>query len=292
MIIVDLNQVMLSNLLMQLGNHTNAQIEENMVRHMILNSLRSYKVKFGAEFGELVIACDNTNYWRRKLFPYYKANRKKAQEASDLDWRAIFECLNKIRAELKEFFPYRVIDIESAEADDIIGTLASHYGYTSDDGLAMMTSPDKILILSGDKDFIQLHKYENVSQYDPVRKKWITHKDPEQYLKEHILKGDAGDGVPNILSSDNCFVVGDRQRPLTAKKMEHYLKLTPSEMETMVARNYHRNKQLIDLTETPPELREKIMESYLSQKDKDRSKLMNYFIANKLRNLTEHIGEF
>jgi hypothetical protein len=275
---------MLSNLLMQLGNHTNAQIEENMVRHMILNSLRSYRVKFGQKYGELVIACDNTNYWRRKMFPYYKANRKKSQEASDLDWRAIFECLNKIRAELKEFFPYRVVDIESAEADDIIGTLVTSMSFRSD--------CSEVLILSGDKDFIQLHKYGNVKQYDPVRKKWITHDNPEQYLKEHILKGDAGDGVPIILSSDNCFVVGERQRPLTAKKMEHYLKLTPSEMETAIARNYMRNKQLIDLDETPEEIRVKVMESYQAQENKDRSKLMNYFIANKLRNLTEHIGEF
>ena len=200
MILVDLNQVMLSNLLMQLGNHTNAEIEEGMVRHMVLNSLRSYRTKFGPEYGELVIACDNTNYWRKQYFPYYKANRKKARENSDLDWKAVFECLNKIRQELKEFFPYKVVDIESAEADDIIGTIANNYGSELDFG-------EKILILSGDKDYIQLHKYSNVKQYDPTRKKWVTHNDPQQYLKEHILRGDSGDGVPNVLSSDNCFVV-------------------------------------------------------------------------------------
>jgi hypothetical protein len=284
-IIVDLNQVMLSNLLMQLGNHTNAQIEENMVRHMILNSLRSYRTKFFSEYGELVIACDNTNYWRRQFFPYYKANRKKAQEKSDLDWKSVFECLNKIRSELKEFFPYKVIDIEAAEADDVIGTLVREYGSDLDVG-------EKILILSGDKDFIQLHKYANVKQYDPTRKKWITHTDPGQYLKEHILKGDSGDGVPNILSSDNCFVVGERQRPLTAKKMEHYIKMTPNEMESVIAKNYFRNDKLINLDHTPEEIRTKVMSSYNAQNGKDRSKLMNYFIANKLRNLTEHIGEF
>lgn len=282
MIIVDLNQVMLSNLLMQLGNHTNAQIEENMVRHMILNSLRSYRVKFGAEYGEMVIACDNTNYWRKKVFPYYKANRKKAQEKSDLDWKAVFECLNKIRAELKEFFPYRVIDIESAEADDVIATLV----------FSASLEAKNVLILSGDKDFIQLQVYGNVKQYDPVRKKWVTHPDPYSYKKEHILKGDSGDGVPNILSSDNCFVVGERQRPLTAKKLEHYLKIKPTEMEAAVARNYSRNEQLIDLDQVPEDIRVKVMESYYSQDNKDRSKLMGYFIANKLRNLTEHIGEF
>lgn len=284
MIIVDLNQVMLSNLLMSLGKHTNAPIEENMVRHMVLNSLRSYRVKFGSEFGELVIACDNTNYWRRQKFPYYKANRKKNQEASELDWKAIFECLNKIRQELKDYFPYRVIDIESAEADDIIGTLVREFGVD--------IGGDPILILSGDKDFIQLHTFANVKQYDPTRKKWVSHNDPVRFLKEHILKGDSGDGVPNILSSDNCFVVGDRQKPLTSKRIDQYISMDPSKMETIIARNYFRNAQLIDLNNTPKEIREKVMESYNAQIGKDRSKLMNYFIANKLRNLTESIGEF
>jgi len=283
-IIVDLNQVMLSNLLMQLGNHTNAHLEENMVRHMILNSLRSYKTKFGDEYGELVIACDNTNYWRKQAFPYYKANRKKNQEASEMDWKSIFECMNKIRSELKEYFPYRVIDVESAEADDIIGTLVNEFG--------AVVGGAPILILSGDKDFIQLHTYSNVSQYDPTRKKWIKHDDPNKFLKEHIMKGDAGDGVPNILSNDNCFVVGDRQKPLTTKKMDHLMVLDVSQYDSVVARNYQRNAQLIDLSFTPKEIRSKVMEQYNAQAGRDRSKLMNYFIANRLKNLMENIAEF
>lgn len=290
MIIVDLNQVMLSNLLMSLGKHTNASIEENMVRHMVLNSLRSYRVKFGEEYGELVIACDNTNYWRRQLFPYYKANRKKNQEASELDWKAIFECLNKIRQELKDYFPYRVIDIEAAEADDIIGTLVKEFGTGEE---VMFDLDEKILILSGDKDFIQLHVYKNVKQYDPTRKKWVSHTDPDKYLYEHILKGDAGDGVPNVLSSDNCFVVGVRQKPLTQKKIDSLEELgLDGKFDHPLYRNYMRNKQLIDLRHTPKQICEKVMESFKNQEGKDRSKLMNYFITNKLRNLTEHIGEF
>lgn len=285
MIIVDLNQVMLSNLLMQLGNHTNAQVEENMVRHMILNSLRSYKVKFGDEYGEMVIACDNTNYWRKQLFPYYKANRKKNIEASELNWKSIFECMNKIRAELKEYFPYRVIDVESAEADDIIATLVSKFGTELNTG-------EKLLILSGDKDFIQLHTYANVEQYDPTRKKWIKHDDPERFLHEHILKGDAGDGIPNVLSPDNVFVVGDRQRPLTAKKLEKIMGTDLEEMDTTLARNYSRNVHLIDLSFTPETIREKVMEQFNAQEGRDRSKLLNYFIANKLKNLTDHLSEF
>jgi hypothetical protein len=282
MIIVDLSQVMLSNLMMQIGNHTNAKIEENMVRHMVLNSLRSYKQKFGEEYGEIVIACDNTNYWRKQLFPYYKANRKKSQEKSELDWKAIFECLNKIRAELKEYFPYRVIDIESAEADDIIATL-----------VRISSLDEAVLILSGDKDFIQLQKYDNVKQYDPVRKKWITHDNPERYLAEHVLKGDSGDGVPNVLSSDNCFVIGERQKPLTQKKIDALIDLgLDGKFDHALARNYMRNKHLIDLSMIPVDVKDKILESYNAQGDKGRDKMFNYFIANKLKNLMESIGEF
>ena len=282
MIIVDMNQVMLSNLLMQLGNHTNAQLEENMVRHMILNSLRSYRVKFGTDYGELVIACDNTNYWRKQKFPYYKANRKKNQEASELDWKQIFECLNKIRQELKDYFPYKVIDIESAEADDIIATLCDS-----------VEPSEKVLILSGDKDFIQLHTRPWVKQYDPTRKKWISHNNPERFLDEHVLKGDSGDGVPNVLSNDNCFVVGDRQKPLTQKKIDSLIELgLDGKFDHPNFNNYWRNKTLIDLRYVPVEIKNKVLESYSKQENKSRDKLMNYFIANKLKNLMEHIGEF
>lgn len=282
MIIVDFNQVVLSNLMMSLGNHTNAQIEENMVRHMVLNALRAFKVKFGDEFGELVVACDNTNIWRKQIYPYYKANRKKSQEKSELDWKSIFECLNKIRQELKDNFPYRIIDVESAEADDVIATLVK---YKHDE--------QNILIMSGDKDFIQLHKYDGVQQYDPVRKRKIAHDNPKRYLVEHILKGDSGDGIPNVLSPDNCFVVGERQKPMTAKKIAQYLTSDPSTIEDpIVLRNYHRNQQLIDLSFVPSYIEDKVLEQYDSQKGKDRSKLMNYFINNKLKNLMEHMSEF
>jgi 5'-3' exonuclease len=283
MIIVDFSQVILSNLMMQLGNHTNAQLEESMVRHMVLNSLRSYRQKFCEEYGEMVIACDNTNYWRKQIFPYYKANRKKNQEKSELDWKQIFECLNKIRSEIKEYFPYRVIDIESAEADDIIATLVETYGqFNSED----------ILILSGDKDFIQLHVHSHVKQYDPVRKKWITNDNPKRYLEEHVLKGDSGDGIPNVLSPDNCLVIGERQKPLTAKKIANLLLQNEKFTDAIIERNYSRNKQLIDLNMIPMEIKNAIIGSYESQVNKTKDKLFNYFIDNRLKNLMEHIGEF
>jgi hypothetical protein len=280
---MDFSQVILSNIMVQLGNHTNVKVEESLCRHMVLNSVRMYRTKFGPEFGELIIATDSKNYWRRQLFPYYKANRKKSQAESELDWKAIFECLGKIRAELKEFFPYRVIDVESAEADDIIGTLCQEFGNTN----------EKILILSGDKDFQQLQQYINVQQYDPVRKKKIICNDPDRFLLEHIIKGDAGDGIPNILSDDNSFVIGKRQSPVTQKKLDNLAALNlDGRYDHPNFRNYIRNKQLIDLTQIPANVRQNILESYTAQSGKKSPNLLNYFIANRLRNLTDSIGDF
>jgi hypothetical protein len=282
MILVDLNQVMISNLMANIGNHYNAQIDENMIRHMVLNSLRANKVKFQNEFGEMIICADDKNYWRKTLFPYYKASRKKNREESELDWNAIFAALNRIREELKTFFPYKVIQIDTAEADDIIGTICHKEGTT-------LNSGDPILILSSDKDYIQLHKYANIKQFDPIRKRWISHNNPEVYLFEQIIKGDVGDGIPNVLSADNCLVVGERQRPITQKRLAEW---NESNMNESMLRNFKRNESLIDLSKVPDTIKNRILEVYEEANTKDRSKLFNYFMENKLRNLMEHITEF
>ena len=284
MILVDLNQVMISNMMMQVGNHQNAQIDENMLRHMILNSLRFNRQKFHREFGELIICADDKNYWRRQVYAYYKAGRRKHREESELDWNSIFQALNKIRDELKEFFPYRVIQIETAEADDIIGTIVHT------EGEQLNTGSNPILILSGDKDYIQLHKYANVKQYDPTRKRWISNSNPEMYLHEHILKGDKGDGVPNVLSPDNTFVMNNRQRPVTKKRLLEWADI--NNMDEEVKRNYMRNKAVIDLELVPDRIKDQILNEYEAENPKDRSQLLNYFIKNKLRNLMESISEF
>jgi len=280
-IIVDLNQVMISNLMMQIGSHKNIKIEEDLVRHMVLNSIRSYKVKFAEKYGNIVIACDDKNYWRKQIYPYYKANRKKDRDASELDWNAIFEVLNKIRDELKEAFPYKVIQVPHAEADDVIATLVKEYH-----------NQEKILIMSGDKDFSQLHKFPNVDQYSPVLKKWIKCDNPELFLKEHIIRGDAGDGIPNFLSNDNVFVMSERQSPISSKKLQGWLLHEPEEFctETML-RNYKRNQMLIDLECIPEDIKKEVLEQFVQQQ-KDRSKLFNYFIQYRLKNLMENINEF
>lgn len=283
MIIVDLSQVMISNFMVQIGGHTNIKVEEDLLRHMVLNSLRSYNVKFRKEYGDMIIACDDRKFWRREIFPYYKANRKKARDKSDIDWTSVFEAMHKIREELKEYFPYRVIQADGAEADDVIGTLVEKFGNTS----------EKILILSGDKDFIQLQTYMNVTQYDPVRKRNIQHNNPAQYIKEHIIRGDTGDGVPNFLSSDNCFVIGERQKPVSQKKLDNWVTMEPEEFcDDKMLRNYRRNQQLIDLNFIPQQVKDDVIIQFANQADKDRRNLFNYFIEKKLKHLIENINEF
>lgn len=284
-ILIDYNQVMLASLFASIGNHHNVEISEDVMRHMFLNSIRSIRKKYVDEYGEIIICADGKNSWRKEVFPYYKANRKKTREESELDWGELFGIIGTIREEIDENFPYKVLHFDSIEADDIIGTICSERGTT------LNTDGEKILILSSDKDFIQLHKYANVSQYDSVRSRWITNSNPEKYLREHILKGDSGDGIPNILSEDNCLVIGKRQKPMTAKRIEKFTESIDN-MSDEEKMRHERNKVLIDLECVPDKYKEQIIEKLNQEKNIGRKKLFNYFVKNKLKNLLTDIGDF
>ena len=275
-----MNQIAVANLMMNLKMNNNKTIDENMVRHMILNSIRMYRKEHYNEYGEVVLTWDSKHSWRRDYFPEYKASRRKGREESDLNWDEIFGTLNKIRNEIKENFPYKYLEVFGAEADDIIGFLCEE------------NRDEKIMIISGDKDFIQLQKYPNVKQWSPITKKDVNGFNPTTYLKEHILRGDTSDGVPNVLSPDNTFTDGLRQRPLSRKKIQSWLVGGGSDWNDEVKRNFQRNLTLIDLTKTPEELKNQIRLEYNNAPHGDRSKLLNYFMIYKLKELTENIGEF
>ena len=287
MIIVDLNQIMISNLMVQINGRNAVELSEDLVRHMVLNSLRAHKKRF-RDYGEMIIACDSGNVWRREVFPNYKAGRKATREKSGHDWTKIFEIMSKIKDELKEHMPYKGIEIDTAEADDIIAALVKKSYYTD----------QNVLILSGDKDFIQLHN-NRVKQYNPVLSKFVGQGEtPSIYIKEHILKGDRSDGIPNVLSDDDVFVEGRRQKPLTKKKIESWfdrMELTLEDSPTFTEeeqKNYDRNRKLIDLSLIPPELEAKIYNEFDEVKVAHRSKILNYFITRKLKTLIEVIDEF
>ena len=280
MILIDLNQVCIANILQEIKQLK--KIEPLLVKHMILSTLLFYRRKFRDQYGDLVICCDSKKSWRKDIFPFYKANRKSTRAKDDIDWNGIFEVINSITQDLKSKFPYAVISVEQAEADDIIGVLAKNY-YRN----------EKVMIVSSDKDFLQLQKYYSVEQYSPTQKKLLQSSSPYQYLKEHIMKGDRGDGIPNFLSDDDTYVTDKRSKKILKTKLEAWKNLDPTEFcNEKMMRGWKRNQQLVDLSHTPQDIKQKIVDQYDTYEYNQRDKLLNYFIQNKLRNLIEHIGDF
>jgi len=283
MILVDLNQVLLAGLMAQISNQKGVKLEEDLIRHMVLNILRMHLRTFRSEYGEVILCCDNRKYWRKEFFPYYKAGRKKSREKSALDWHLIFDMLAKFKSELKENFPYKVIDVEGAEADDVIGTLVPLYA-----------AHEKILILSSDGDFLQLQRWgSNVKQYNPAMKKFLKSEDPLVELKEKIIRGDKGDGIPNIFSPADCFVRDLRQKPITKGLLDKLLSEQSEKWEDEIAKTgFSRNQTLIDLNLIPNEIKTKIINTYEETKPASKQKMLTYFMEHKLKNLMDVIEEF
>ena len=300
MILLDYSQIVIANVMMN-----KRAMSEDFVRHAVLNTIRMYHHKFTKEYGELVVCCDAPDNWRRDAFKYYKAQRKTTRDKSDFDWVELYRLLHMVREEISENFPYKVVYIDKAEADDIIATIVmkreqkakklwqenNNESVTGIEELFVEQEP--VLILSSDKDFIQLQKYKNVNQYSPLTKKFLNTDNPDNFLREHILRGDTSDGVPNFLSSDDTFVTDKRQTPLSKKKVSVWSELEPDVFcQGEQLRNFRRNEMLIDFTKIPEWLQINIDDEYVNQPEVGRSRLFNYFIKYKLKNLMEHINEF
>lgn len=281
MIIVDYSGICLATILIT------KNLDEGMIRHMTLNSLRMYNKKFRDDYGQMILACDGANNWRRSYFPQYKANRRKGRDESTFDWNEAFHIMHKIKDEIRENFPYKVIHLEGCEADDVIGTLVEH---TQEFG-----NYEDVMIVSSDGDFKQLQRYDNVKQFSPMLKKFVVDDNPRLNLQEKILKGDTGDGIPNVLSDDDTLVDGRRQTPLSKKKKEAIIE-DLAEGELLYAaswyRNYQRNETLIDLTKTPQDLKQKIINSYNDDPIGDKTKVFPYLVANRMKQLIESVQEF
>ena len=281
MILLDFSQTMIGSF-MAMGKG-NVVVEEDLLRHTVLNTILQYKkthrhIYDGSVGPGLVICCDSAKNWRRDSFPEYKANRKTKRENDTTDWKSLFEFLHEMVEDLRNYFPYKVVKVDRAEADDVIATLVDY----------VATNPT--LIISSDKDFIQLQKYEGVSQWSPLTKDFVK-GDPDESLLEKLIKGDSGDGVPNILSSDDTFIMpGKRQRPISSKKMELW-KTDKNDWTQEMHRNFQRNKAMVDLEETPESIRINIINQFNEQRV-HHGRLMDYFVEKRLKNLMEHIGDF
>jgi len=301
MIIIDYSQVAISNIFMFQNelktNNSDAKNAENIIRHTVLSTIKSYRKKFGQEYGEIVIACDGPNYWRRDFYSHYKANRAKAREKSGLDWGMVFDNLSLLKDDLEKYFPYKVINIDKCEADDIIAVITK-WSQTNDlDQLGIIENPKPILIVSSDHDFGQLQKYNNVRQWSPMQKKFIKQDNPVEYVIEHTVRGDSGDGIPSIYCEDDFFVNKDqygKAPSVTTKKLSLFLEKGFNACQNDVERrNWHRNQTLVNFDFIPEEIQNSIVNEFLNKKiNGDKNSIMNYLIKNKCRLLLNELEDF
>lgn len=283
MILLDFSNIIVGSIMIAHKTSNSDVLSEEFIRHLVLNSIRNYRVKYRAKYGEIVICTDFLSSWRKEDFQYYKANRKivrdKQEKKDGMDWSSLFKTINQIIQEIDEYFPYKVIKIAHAEGDDVIAVLAKNIEENS-------------IIISSDKDFSQLHKYKWIKQYSPIQKKMITTSNPYKYLKEHIIRGDKGDGIPNILSSDSCIVDGIRQKPISKKKLAVWME--EPEMFNGFGDNWKRNQKLIDFDYIPKDIHDAILSAYKADKKFDEmpGRFTSYFVKNKLNYLMECKGDF
>ena len=283
MILLDFSNIIVGSIMVSHKIPDAERFGEDFIRHLVLNSIRSYRNKYKNKYGEIVICTDFHSSWRKEVFPFYKAHRKverdKQKVEKGMDWKALFETINKIIIEIDTFFPYKVIRVEHAEGDDVIAVLSR-------------TFKEKSLIVSSDKDFSQLYKYKWIRQFSPMKQKMLNDIDPIMYLKEHIIRGDKGDGIPNILSDDDCIVSGVRQKSISKKKIVNWLDQDPHDFNDEMKRGWIRNKILIDFDLIPKNIAKAILEQYNEEKKYQQGQLVNYFINNRLKYLMENMGDF
>lgn len=268
---------------------------KSVIRHAVLSSILSNKKKFSSEYNEVVIASDGRNYWRKDIFPYYKASRKTDREASDIDWGFVFETLTEIREDIKANFPYRVLHIEGCEADDIIAVLCKWTQENYIDDNVLFPEPKKTLIVSADKDFKQLHCYKNIRQYAPAFKKYVeSPPNIDEFIVEHIIRGDRSDGIPSVLCPDNFFV--DTEKTGRAPSVTKAVVAKYSNRENLTdeeKKRYDRNEELVSFAKIPDYIEERILNEFTQDLVKNgRGKIFNFLVKNKMNLFFDQIEDF
>lgn len=295
MILVDFSQVAIAGCYafqsdFKKGRDTNKM--RDIIRHSFLTSILGIKKTHGKKYGEIVFACDGSRSWRKDAFKHYKANRAKGRADSDLDWSAIFDHINNLQEEMIKFFQWRVIKINGAEGDDIIGILTKYVTDTRTklDGLFEVVEP--VLIISSDKDFFQLHTTPTVAQYSPIQKKMVGDSSPD-FLIEKIIRGDVGDGICNIRSEADSLVKGIRQKPISEKFIKEAISSNLASLSESERTRYDLNKLLIDFNSIPKEISDQILDIYNnSSVNKDLNKTFEFLISVRARQLIDRIQEF
>lgn len=292
MLLVDTSQILISSATMEMKLQ---KVDAGFLRHIFFSKILSIKKKFPEYSDKIVLALDDKDYWRKDVFPFYKGTRKKMREKSTIDWDSLFTSLNEVIADLEQLNYYSMVRVSRCEADDVIATICKYSQNNELVKQGLVEEPQLIKIISADTDLAQLQKYKNVSQWSPMQKKQVKPDDLRYFMFEHIMRGDTGDGVPNILSPDNSLMDGIRQKPMTEKFIQEVMKMSDphKELTGEVLRNYQRNEKLVNLDFIPQSYEDAIIAEYEAQKPKkDKMKLMMYFQQHRMKVLSESLQEF
>lgn len=289
-IIIDFSQISLSVIFTTYSpNEIKPDAEESpdlLVKHAILASLKQNIKRFQDQgYDEIVIAIDSASggYWRRDIASCYKRNRKKGREESPWDFKEIYRIMDDLIQEMTDNFPWKIIRVPRTEADDIIGVLTGH----------LVEQGRRVLIISSDSDFTQLHDMGDVSQWSPMQKKMVQSKHGDSWsdLVVKIAKGDAKDNIGPYRCPVDHFEKGERA-PQTTKK--HLQALTEDWKSTVTEEDRERwaeNMQLLDLRRVPEPYNSQILEAYQTTTPA-RSRVYNYLARQKMVKLISDVEAF
>lgn len=286
MLLIDFSQLVISAA-QRWAAKDKTPIDMDLMRRLTLDSILDMKEKHKAYAEEIVLCMDARHYWRRDVFPHYKGKRKKnrakQQEAGSFDWATFYKHFDQMKQELRENFSMRCIEVDKAEADDVIATLC------------LVWAPHRdICIVSSDTDFVQIQQNisPKIKQWSNAVKKYITPANQEYDLFEHVVRGDADDGVPNILSEDDTFMNDEkRQTPIRATSVQswaHFGLASPDKFcnSLEMLERFERNRKLIDLRCIPQEVVKSIVDVY-NNTIPVTGKQFNYMIKNRLHRLMD-----
>ena len=270
----------------------------DLIRHCALNQILKLKKKFG----NLVIAVDSRQgYWRKDNFPAYKGHRKHAKAKDDfLDWDLIGRVMDEFKQELIDNFQYKVIEVSKAEADDILAVLSKYHLTNELETMGLFEEPQEIILVSTDGDSNQLLKYPHVKQWHIIKDSFVSVADPKMSLVEKVCKGDAGDNVPGILTSDQWAedrannIKPTRQKPFKSTRLENfYVKGIDACLDDTEKKHYLRNQMLVDLDNIPSEIEQNIIDTYKNYTVKgSKMKILTYLGKHRMKQLMDSANQF
>lgn len=281
MIIFDFSLALQANVRIISKAKENVTVDNLRIR--LLDHILNINKKFKRQYGSNIILALDSGSWRKKIFPYYKFKREEKRQADEYDWKTIYSHYEVIINEINDFFPYSILKVKGAEGDDIVATLCKEI------------RNEEIMIISRDKDFMQLHRNENVSQYDPIVNKMISvTEDIDYHLFHHIMKGDESDGIPCIYSPETFYTQSLRPRQQTVYQnvVREIYKYSDQELKKYfdnkeVFKRFEQNRRLISLDHIDEEVKNNILNTYKSFEPRKArvGVIMEYLREKKLTSL-------